>query len=267
MLSSKRKRTRATGVLGPIARGMVIAAAASAAGCSADVTRFDFSSKNTTSSIPVPPEPVRNGYGPSAAPRGLGLTEAPLPPSQPPDNYRMTSRPYDAPPSAPSFAERPPSAEPPRDYRVVGRQYKNAPPPHASLAEPPQQLGTRPSFNQPPPDSSGNVVEVQHGETLFSISRRHGVSPAAIKEANGLSSDTLRPGQRLVMPADLQDRAPVARTRKSNGILRSSVPTSPACTSTSLTRSSSTVTFFWRLRIPRIGQAMSDGASPAVATW
>lgn len=212
MLSSKRKRTRATGVLGPIARGMVIAAAASAAGCSADVTRFDFSSKNTTSSIPVPPEPVRNGYGPSAAPRGLGLTEAPLPPSQPPDNYRMTSRPYDAPPSAPSFAERPPSAEPPRDYRVVGRQYKNAPPPHASLAEPPQQLGTRPSFNQPPPETAGNAIEVQHGETLFSISRRHGVSPAAIKEANGLSSDTLRPGQRLVLPAGLQDRAPVART-------------------------------------------------------
>ena len=78
MLSSKR--TRATGVLGPIARISVIAFTISAAGCSAEVTRFDFGSKNTTSSIPVPPEPVRNGYGPANAPRGLGLTEAPLPP-------------------------------------------------------------------------------------------------------------------------------------------------------------------------------------------
>ena len=66
MLSSKRKRTRATGVLGPIARILVVAFTVSAAGCSAEVTRFDFGSKNTTSSIPVPPEPVRNSYGPGA---------------------------------------------------------------------------------------------------------------------------------------------------------------------------------------------------------
>ena len=58
MLSSKRKRTRAAGVLGPIARFLVVAFTVSAAGCSADVTRFDLGSKNTTSSIPVPPEPV-----------------------------------------------------------------------------------------------------------------------------------------------------------------------------------------------------------------
>ena len=127
MLSSKRKRTRAAGVLGPIARFLVIAFTVSAAGCSADVTRFDLGSKNSTSSIPIPPEPVRTGYGPSASPRGLGLTEAPLPPSELTDNYRVAGRQYDAPPSPPSFADRTPPPETPDNYRVVGRQYKSRP--------------------------------------------------------------------------------------------------------------------------------------------
>ena len=212
MLSSKRKRTRATGVLGPIARISVIAFTISAAGCSAEVTRFDFgSSKNTTSSIPVPPEPVRNGYGPSVPPRGLGLTEAPLPPtSEPPGSYRAAGRQYyDDPPAAAPLAERRPPSEPPGNYRVVGRQYKGPP-----RSEYPPQLApdARTSFQQPPPDASGDAIEVQQGETLYSISRRTGVPVAAIKDANGLSSDAVRPGQRLFMPAGAQDRGPFART-------------------------------------------------------
>ena len=212
MLSSKRKRTRATGVLGPIARILVIAVAVSAAGCSADVTRFDFSSKNTTSSIPVPPEPVRNGYGPSAAPRGLGLTEAPLPPSQPPDNYRMTSRPYDAPPSAPSFAERPPSARAAGGLSRRGRQYKTrrrrmrrSPNLRSTAAAPGRlSISLRLRLLATPSKSSTAKRSSASAAAMAFLS-------AAIKEANGLSSDTLRPGQRLVLPAGPQDRAPVGR--------------------------------------------------------
>jgi hypothetical protein len=50
-------------------------------------------------------------------------------------------------------------------------------------------------------------------------------------------------------------------------ILFELVMTSFASLSTPVTLSRSTVTFFCRLRMPRIGHAMSDGASPAVATW
>lgn len=41
---------------------------------------------------------------------------------------------------------------------------------------------------------------VQQGETLFSISRRYNVSVAAIRAANGLSSNTIYVGQRLLIP-------------------------------------------------------------------
>jgi murein DD-endopeptidase MepM/ murein hydrolase activator NlpD len=210
MLSSKR--TRAAGVLGPIARISVIAFTVSAAGCSAEVTRFDFGSKNTTSSIPVPPEPVRNGYGPANAPRGLGLTEAPLPPSDLPGNNRFAGRQYDDPPPAAPLAERRPPSDP-STYRVVGRQYKG-PPSGPPRYEPPPQLApdARTAFHQPPPNANGDAIEVQQGETLYGISRRTGVPVAAIKDANGLSSDAVRPGQRLVMPAGAQDRGPFART-------------------------------------------------------
>ena len=80
-------------------------------------------------------------------------------------------------------------------------------------------MGPRPSFHQPQPGANGDVVEVQQGETLYSISRRTGVPVAAIKDANGLSSDAVRPGQRLAMPALAQDRGPFGRAV--------SAPTSP----------------------------------------
>jgi LysM repeat protein len=42
---------------------------------------------------------------------------------------------------------------------------------------------------------------VQAGETLYGLARRYGVGVDAIRAANRLSGDTLRPGQRLVIPA------------------------------------------------------------------
>src|SRR6185436_19722274 len=106
----------------------------------------------------------------------------------------------------PSFADRTPPPETPDNYRVVGRQYKTRPPAPA-FAEPPPQSAAGPNapFRQSPPETAGGAIDVQPGETLYSIGRRYGVSPAAIKDANGLSSDTVRPGQRLVMPSGTQD--------------------------------------------------------------
>ena len=94
MLSGKRMR--APGAAGGIARYLVIALTLAAAGCSAEVTRFDFNNKQTTGSIPpIPDQPVGNGYGAGRPPRGLGLTEAPLPPSDPPPaNYGLAGNNY-----------------------------------------------------------------------------------------------------------------------------------------------------------------------------
>ncbi|MGI8604204.1 MAG: LysM peptidoglycan-binding domain-containing protein [Verrucomicrobiales bacterium] len=44
------------------------------------------------------------------------------------------------------------------------------------------------------------AITVKSGDTLYSLSRKHGVSIDAIKRANGLPSDTLRDGRKLVIP-------------------------------------------------------------------
>src|SRR2546427_3825559 len=56
--------------------------------------------------------------------------------------------------------------------------------------------------------TQGNVVirkvtyryVVSRGDTLFSIARRFGITLAVLKQANGLTSDLIHPGQRLVIP-------------------------------------------------------------------
>ena len=153
MLSSKRKRTRATGVLSPIARILVVAFTISAAGCSADVTRFDLGSRNSTSSIPVPPEPVRSSYGPSATPRGLGLTEAPLPPAEPPTTIALraasTTR-------RPTLRPMPSARRRPGDAGKLSRRgppVQDAAPCAAARRAPPPQSAAGPNapFRQPRP--------------------------------------------------------------------------------------------------------------------
>lgn len=42
---------------------------------------------------------------------------------------------------------------------------------------------------------------VRSGDTLWSIARRHGTTVARLKSANGLRSERVRPGQRLVIPS------------------------------------------------------------------
>jgi murein DD-endopeptidase MepM/ murein hydrolase activator NlpD len=221
MLSSLR--TRAPGCPGFIARILTIALAAAAAGCSSEVTRFSYNGNATTGSIPVPEEPIGRG----APPRGLGITEAPLPPPSPSSGYGPASNTWGSnhggnpyPPPQP-YAGQPSAVDAKGNYRVVGRSYKSQP---ASYTEPQpaplppprpqyQQQYQQPQFHQPQHQQpaapvSGDWVEVQPGETLYGIAQRHGVHVAAIKELNGLSSDHVRPGQRLMLPGEPHARAP-----------------------------------------------------------
>lgn len=48
--------------------------------------------------------------------------------------------------------------------------------------------------------SNGSKITVASGDTLYGIAKKNGTSVAAIKSANGLSSDTIRIGQSLVIP-------------------------------------------------------------------
>ena len=177
MLSSKRMRAR--GLLAPVAGSLTVALAVAAAGCSSDVTRFKLGSSSTTGSIPVPYEPVVGHASVTKGSTTGSLTEASLPPTDPP-NYQP----------------------PPPNYQPVGR-----PPP--TPQPPPPTLGPAPK--QPPPVADAGTIVVQPGDTLYSIARRHGVAADAIKEANGLQSDTVRPGQRLILPAGAHEGKTIAK--------------------------------------------------------
>jgi len=43
-------------------------------------------------------------------------------------------------------------------------------------------------------------VTVTKGDTLYEIAKRNKTTVTAIKQANGLKSDLIRPGQKLVVP-------------------------------------------------------------------
>jgi len=76
---------------------------------------------------------------------------------------------------------------------------------------PTSNQSTAPSYSGPATGSgssapvsysgSGNKSHtVSSGENLYRISQKHGTTIAAMKSANGLSSDTIQAGQKLVIP-------------------------------------------------------------------
>lgn len=66
----------------------------------------------------------------------------------------------------------------------------------------------------PPPVSTTSAeYKVVRGDCLWLIARRYGITVAAIKEANGLSSDLLHPGQVLVIPGDAGKGTPAGNPR------------------------------------------------------
>jgi murein DD-endopeptidase MepM/ murein hydrolase activator NlpD len=154
------------------------------AGCSADVTRFD---QSPFASRSVPPSDV-TGSIPSASAAPAGRVESrPLPqtgslPAPPPKN-----------PSATGAAERAGagmgSYRPPPAAEVTG-SVRAAPQPQAARSM---------------------TVTIAPGETLAILSRRHGVSIAALIKANGLAApNNLKIGQQIIIPGKAAVAAPAA---------------------------------------------------------
>ncbi|HET6389124.1 LysM peptidoglycan-binding domain-containing protein [Hyphomicrobium sp.] len=164
------------------------------AGCSADVTRFDstsfaFNDDPATGSTPVPPNPVYtsslsdNQSVGGSSPRG----------------------PYGAGASSVQVAALPEATGAP------GRAYEPPPPPAASQSYQPSKPFARaprePSqarysaAAEHAPQAKGEMIEVQPGDTLYGLSRRHQVSLSELTSLNGLSNPNLKPGQKLYLPA------------------------------------------------------------------
>jgi murein DD-endopeptidase MepM/ murein hydrolase activator NlpD len=77
--------------------------------------------------------------------------------------------------------------------------------------------------------ASGETIEVQPGDTLFGIAKRHNVQVGALIEVNGLPNGTsIKPGQRLLLPTG----ATLARTVSEPRMPVASRPTQPLHTGT-----------------------------------
>jgi murein DD-endopeptidase MepM/ murein hydrolase activator NlpD len=190
----------------------VASLSAFAAGCSADVARFDSPSfslngSSSTASLPKPAESVRPSSGKSA----LGGDRN--------DSGTMDSGAYIPPPR--------------RDARDSGIQVANLPeakgaasPPPAAAApvgEPPRRPGQSaqpaPAYTPPPaPQASaapsgarGEQIGVQHGDTLYGISKKYKVSLNELLQVNGLTNPNLKPGQKLYLPAGKGARKPLTK--------------------------------------------------------
>ena len=182
----------------PVVAGIAVAA------CSTDFVRFDApvlgysGAKNEQTAAPIhsdgslfeqrpdvgrPPPPSSDyGYAPSA---GTGRVES--------------SRLADA---APLVDNAPPR-------RPITGDYNRGSYSPASTVSP---ATASPALQS---DSSGaDMVVVRQGDTLYEIARRHGMTVSAIKRANGLTGNIIRPGQQLYLKAGEAPAAPRTVARK-----------------------------------------------------
>lgn len=165
---------------------------AAVAGCSADVTRFDSASfslndppqatasvqserSQTDISNPVTRSHKAGPYGAGLS-RNSGVDSAPLPDATP-----VASAPS-SPAPAPLTTSSPARTKP--LYHPATQQ--------VALAATPAPM---------PEAGKGEMIEVQPGDTLYRLSRKHQVSLSELMTANGLKTPDIKPGQKLFLPS------------------------------------------------------------------
>ena len=175
--------------------------AALAGGCSASISRFDAPSfslnddkKDQTSSLQTT-DPGNRG------PNYLGndgqqYGSAYAPPRSNSDSRVATANLPDPPPSSPNYDQR---SAPSYDQRGQQPYDQRSQQPYDQRYQQPydQRAATR---TPPPALRKGESVDVQPGDTLYRLSRRHHVSVAELMEVNGLSNPSLQPGQKIYLP-------------------------------------------------------------------
>jgi murein DD-endopeptidase MepM/ murein hydrolase activator NlpD len=209
--------TRYLRVLLPLSAGLM------AAGCSADVARFEMPAGfaggggGQTSSI-VPPANVYGGppragllgdadgasHPPPAlsddrGPRGGDVRVAELPPAA--GTYDSAPRRYDSAPR--SYDQRATATAPDSGSGEPGYRQLAAKPYDAAPRRRNEARFETASYGR----GSGETIEVKPGDTLYGLSRQYGVPVSEIMSANDLKGHSLKPGQRLTLPAGHAGRA------------------------------------------------------------
>jgi LysM repeat protein len=67
-------------------------------------------------------------------------------------------------------------------------------------------VAEKPNYASLVPVSTGQGYKVRRGDSLWTIAKKHGVSVAELKEANGLRGSTIRVGQKLTIPGGEPER-------------------------------------------------------------
>lgn len=169
-----------------------VACAALMAGCSADISRLEKPSYGLNERPPIPQEPIgRRNAGAPPAYDNTGWGDS-GPRAGAPANgrvERVASLPEAAAPINPS-----------QPFDAPRKGKTSAPTPAAAAA---------PSRTTSAPIVAGASIDVQPGDSLYALSKRHHVSIAALMELNGLKNATLKPGQKIVLPANA--RRPLAK--------------------------------------------------------
>lgn len=166
-------------------RCVTVLVALLAGGCSADFTRLDspsfqFEDGPANASDPIPSAPVRRNVG---GPIGEDATLADA--RVPPLRYGPAT-PVAVPRRLPPVQD----AEPRRP--AVPAQYRPSSP-------------SAPPVRQPQPIAKTETIEVQPGDTIYGLSKRHRVTIAGIMSVNDLRNPTIKPGQKLYLPAKQPD--------------------------------------------------------------
>lgn len=166
----------------------ILIVAALMAGCSADIRRLEQPTYALGEKPPLPSEPIgrRNAGAPASVDNAGWPNSGPIRPSV----ERVTALPEASQPLNPASNPSVPFDAP--------KKPKAAPVPVA--AAPAQSAA---------PIVAGQTIEVQQGDSLYALSKRHNVSIAALMDLNGLKSASLRPGQKIVLPANA--RRPIAK--------------------------------------------------------
>ncbi|WP_072376620.1 LysM peptidoglycan-binding domain-containing protein [Hyphomicrobium sp. NDB2Meth4] len=224
---------RETSLLQPAARAATIIVAAMSGGCTASVSGFDFPSFSLNDDKPA--QQTASGYGrsnlgndsygsggaPYSAPRSnreSSVASQDLPDASPSaysggrtgtkyasNNSRYDQTSYSGQSNYGSSGD---SSSKYNSYTANGRYGTVAPSSTASTNRYDPQ--PTPSLANP-----GDTVEVQSGDTLYGISRRHNVSVAELMQLNNMTSPNIKLGQKLYLPQGVSARhspAPVTQT-------------------------------------------------------
>ena len=211
MMRFKRFSRSKAAIAQPVGHVAAILLAGLAGGCSAQVSGFDFPSFSLNDD-PKPQQTASasgrgnpsylgndgygNGGGSYNAPRTYrdsDVSSQSLPDASPPNNYAANDRRYGSPPPTNSYAANGRYDNAP-DNSYSNRRYDTA---AATTTHSTNRYDPQP---QPSLANPGDMIEVQPGDTLYGLSRRHRVGVAELMQVNSLTNPNLQPGQKLYLP-------------------------------------------------------------------